>query len=137
MKTKTGMSLMMALLMVVSTFVVGAVNSDECDEEGDFGILNGELCWPFGEVVKEIYDGEGWVDEYTAELNEIVHFRITLTYYNTGHPNAQYAKNITAVDTLPDCLEYDSAYPDPTSVDGRGCSGDPPSRSVDSPSLRS
>jgi len=118
MKTKTGISLMMALLMVVSTFVVGAVNVDSCNDE-TYGALNGGLCWPFGEVCKEVYDGEGWVEEYTAELNETVHFRITLTYYNTDHPTAQYAKNITVVDTLPDCLEYDSADPEPTSVVGQ------------------
>ena len=119
MKTKTGICLIMALLITVSSSAIGTVYAEECGQEGteNFG---GELCWPFGQVEKKLQDATGgWVDEYTAELGEVVHFKMTFTYYKTNHENAMFAKNIIVVDTLPDCLGYDSAYPGPTSVDGK------------------
>ena len=101
----SGISLIIALLMIVPVFSVGVSS------------LEGE--YEFGEVEKVIYDGEEWVEVYTAELGEVVHFNMTFTYYKTDHPQAHHAKDILVVDTLPDCLMYDIADPEPTSVEDK------------------
>ena len=99
MKTKTGISLIMALLMVVSTLAVGTVacETNEVPQE----------TYPFGKVTKLVSDGEGWVENIEAELDDTVRFKINLTYFETEHPNAQYARYIHLMDVLPDCLEFD------------------------------
>lgn len=99
MKRKTEISLTMALLMVVSTFAVGAANVSINEDPQP-------TPFPFGEVVKEVFNGTCWVDCVEAELDDTLRFKITLTYYNTDHPNATYARDIVVVDTLPDCLIY-------------------------------
>jgi uncharacterized repeat protein (TIGR01451 family) len=95
----SGICLIIALLMVVPTFTVGANGGQ------DESLV----------VVKEVFDGEGWVKEIEAELDDIVQFRITITYYNITDPEGtHWAKDIVVNDTLPPCLEYieDSAQPE-------------------------
>lgn len=90
----------MALLMIVSTLTtVGTVacETNEVPQE----------TYPFGEVTKIVSDGEGWVENIEAEIGETVRFKINLTYFETEHPNARYAKNIHVMDVLPECLEFD------------------------------
>jgi hypothetical protein len=113
MKRKTGISLMLALLMVVSTCTVGTADLNTC------GVEPLCECEDFGDTIKEVYNGTHWVEEYTAELEELVYFKITLIYHKTDHPDAVYATDINVTDTLPDCLSYDSAFPEPTTVDGQ------------------
>jgi len=108
MKRKAGISLTVALLMVVSTFTVGAFN------------VSTNETYPFGDIVKEVFDGENWVDSIEAEIGDTLRFRINVTYYKTDHENATYVKDITIVDTLPACLEFaDSAVPEETDVTGQ------------------
>lgn len=59
------------------------------------------------EVVKEVFDGENWVNEIQAEIGEIVFFKITITYHNTT-PGTHWAQSIVVRDKLPSCLEYNS-----------------------------
>jgi len=108
MNKKTKLSILLALLMVVSTFSVGNVNADD-----GCSILEGE---PAGnlEVVKKVWNGTDWVDEYTAEIGETVTFNITITYTaGCGHK----ATNIVVVDTfditgtLSYVMEYTDQYP--------------------------
>jgi fimbrial isopeptide formation D2 family protein len=99
MKTKTGISLIMALLMIVSTLAVGTVGCETNSVPQE--------TYPFGEVTKLVSDGECWVENIEAEIGETVRFKINLTYFETDHPNARYAKNIHVMDVLPDCLEFD------------------------------
>jgi len=66
------------------------------------------------EVVKEVFDGENWVDEIDAEIGNTVQFRITITYHNITDPShAHYAENIIVTDTLPNCLDYVPGTSDP------------------------
>jgi len=108
MNKKTKLSILLALLMVVSTFSVGSVNADD-----GCSALEGE---PAGnlEVVKKIWNGTDWVDEYTAEIGEHVTFNITITYTaGCGYK----ATNIVVVDTfditgtLAYVMEYTDQYP--------------------------
>jgi len=89
MKRKTGLSLMMALLMVFSVFTV---------------ITPSVLASPCGLYVeKKVRNGEGWDNEVTAYVGDIVEFKITITYYNWTN----CASNIVVTDTLPAGLEYE------------------------------
>ncbi len=66
------------------------------------------------EVVKEVYNGTGWVDSINANIGDIVTFRITVTYYNITDPsNSHYAIYIIVNDTLPSGLDYVSGSADP------------------------
>ena len=70
------------------------------------------------EVVKEVWDGENWVDEIDAAFGGTVQFRITITYHNITDPNhAHYAESINVTDTLPNCLEYVPGTSDPFEPD--------------------
>ena len=126
MKIKVEVSLVLALLMIVSTFAVGAVDitTNDGEDGGDNGSGgNSAGCYSFGSVVKMIYGGEGnatVVDLIESEIGDTLRFKITLTYHETDHENAAKAINIVAVDTLPDCLEYaNSAVPEPSNVSGK------------------
>jgi len=71
------------------------------------------------EVVKDVFNGEEWVDNIDAEIDETVQFRITLTYHNVTDPgHTHYAVNINVTDTLPEGLEYvvGSAQPEEPDV---------------------
>jgi uncharacterized repeat protein (TIGR01451 family)/fimbrial isopeptide formation D2 family protein len=86
MKRKTGLSLMTALLMILSTLVVVTPSG-----------ASSEIFI----VEKQVSNGEGWHDSIHAVYGDIVQFKITVTY-NGEH----CAENIVATDTLPPCLEY-------------------------------
>ena len=58
------------------------------------------------DIEKKVYDGVNWVDQIEAELEDIVSFKITITYHKTTHPNAVYLKDFYIMDILPPCLEY-------------------------------
>jgi uncharacterized repeat protein (TIGR01451 family)/fimbrial isopeptide formation D2 family protein len=68
------------------------------------------------DVVKKVYNGENWVDEINAELDDVVQFKITVTYHNET-PGHHYAYNIVVTDTLPSCLEYITDSSDPFEPD--------------------
>jgi len=113
MKRKIIISLIMTILMV-STIAAGAINSSTC-------VSPGTLCDPYPiEVEKKVWDGEGWADSTEADLGDTVRFKITITYYKTGVPNGYKAINISVIDTLPHCLEYDNnANYLPTYIEGK------------------
>jgi fimbrial isopeptide formation D2 family protein len=92
MKNETKISIVLALMMIVSTLAVGTVNADP----GCYGPLSGGPEENL-EVVKKVWNGTAWADEYTAEVGESVQFKITITYYEVcGYK----ATNITVVDSL-------------------------------------
>ena len=94
MKNKTTISIIMALLMVVSTIsVVGTVNADDCGYAGTTTIEENL------DVVKKIYNGSAWVDEYYAEVGETVNFKIIVTYVPTDTCGF-LATNFTVIDNL-------------------------------------
>lgn len=92
MKIKTGISIIMTLLMIASTFTV--VDADP-----------GE-CWLI-EVSKKVWNGNDWVDEVDIIFGETetVRFNVTITYIKTCE-NGKNASNIQVIDTLPPCLTY-------------------------------
>jgi len=94
MNKKTAISLIMALLMVVSTFVVGTAEVTASDD--DTYNIN---------VVKEVYNDGLFVDNIHADIGDTLTFRITL-FYEPTHENSSKATNISVVETLPPCLEY-------------------------------
>ena len=86
MKRKTGLSLMLALLMILSTIVVVTPSG-----------ASSEIFV----VEKQVSNGEGWHDSIHAVYGDVVQFKITITYNGED-----CVKNIVATDTLPPCLEY-------------------------------
>lgn len=104
MKTKIGISLVMALLMIASAFTV--VNADTDNE-----VQTLEICPPGSiDFTKSVWNetSEEWEDAvYDVMVGETVRFNISLTY--NKHPSNQYNwqfYNITIWDTLPECLEF-------------------------------
>lgn len=112
MKRKTGISLMMALLMVVSSLAAVIPSTIACE------CYKGKV-----DFTKTVWDKdtEEWVDETTAIIGETVRFNITIAYdmddYYNDDPLRLYDINIT--DELPPCLEYidGSATITPTKID--------------------
>ena len=96
-------------VLLTSTMFSGIATKNEPD-------INKNLV-----VLKEVWDGEDWVDYYEAEIGETVTFRINVTYHNTT-VGSHWAEEIYVYDTLPICLEYE-ADPDnpnqPTEVVGK------------------
>jgi len=96
MKRKTGISLMIVLLMIVSTFSVVTASSSEP------GIVAFE---------KTIWDKEtqGWVDSlHGVIIGDTVSFKLTITYTEAGYYNGVKLslKKINIFDNLPYGLEY-------------------------------
>ena len=91
-------TLVITFLLLGSVFSVPNINATN---------LVGRL-----EVKKKVWDGESWVNSIDAELDEIIQFKIKITYYNET-AGAHYAYNIVIEDLLPDGFEYitGSAYP--------------------------
>ncbi|RLF63968.1 MAG: hypothetical protein DRN33_03070 [Thermoplasmata archaeon] len=100
-------TLVISVLLILSVFSGTAIKMNTTT-------LTGTL-----EVTKKIWDGDSWVDEIEADLNDTVQFKITVTYYNqtAGH---HYAYNLTITDILPSCLEYIAGSADPfePTIDG-------------------
>jgi len=97
MKIKTGISIIMALLMVVSTLAIGTLADPLPEPEETL------------DVTKEVWDPaqEQWVDQITANMSDVVRFRITVAYTEKIDPEHGYrATDISIKDTLPDCLVY-------------------------------
>ncbi len=94
-QTKVVISLIMALMMIASTFVVVAGN------------VNGPN--PGLTVEKTVWDGEAWVDLIYAEIGDDVRFNITITYYPVDTQHGYRAINLVVNDTLPPCLEYNDS----------------------------
>ena len=99
MKIKAIISIMLALAMVASTFVIGAdpTENPTYDSSPPQGFAN---------MTKKVWNGSGWADVAIADIDDIVRFNITIKYNKTSHINASSASDIWVNDTLPDCLEY-------------------------------
>jgi len=97
MNKRTKMSFVMALLMIVSAIsVVGTANANECNV---IQTLDGDCQAENLDVVKTVWNGSAWVDEYYAEVGETVTFKINVTYQQTA-PCGYLAKNFTVIDNL-------------------------------------
>ena len=104
----------LAITLVISVLLIGSMFSGTA-------IKMNPLNTPDSlEVTKEVYDGQDWVDEISANIGETVQFRITVTYYNVSQPGCHWAEQIVVNDTLPPCLEYDIGTADPfePAIDG-------------------
>ena len=98
MKRKTGISLMIALLMVLTTFAAtnAARPPPPVDPEP------GQILF-----TKEVWDEDRWYYETTAEVGDTVRFNISLTYdKHDGNPYNWALHHIMINDTLPECLEF-------------------------------
>lgn len=93
MKRRTGISLMMALLMIVSTFaIIPASVSASC---------------PPLVVTKKVWDGDEWISPiYDVVKGDIVMFNITVTFNNYHPCQNNYIYDIIVEDYLPDGLIY-------------------------------
>ena len=103
MRTKSGMSFLLALLLIISTFSATTATG------GNTVLLKRDTK---GEIdfIKSVWNetSEDWEDAiYDIEVGETVRFNISLTYYR--HPQAP-AKwklyNIIIRDMIPDCLKF-------------------------------
>ena len=99
------------------TFYVLAAN--ECS--GEVHQCSSEATVTVDEVPKicekRVWDSgtSKWVDEITANVGDIIRFKITITYWGS-----YTLYNIRVKDTLPSCLEYaDNALPPESGVSGK------------------
>lgn len=115
-QTKVVVSLIMALMMVASTFVVVA---------GNINATNGPN--PGLTVEKTVWDGQAWVDLTYANIGDDVRFNISITYHQYVYPGFE-ADEIVVNDTLPPCLDYandavivhgDNTYYGESLIDGK------------------
>ena len=103
MRTKTGMSFILALLMIVSTFTaINATGGNTVVLQLDY---EGEI-----DFIKSVWNetSEDWEDAvYGIEIGETVRFNISLTYYRHQQaPPHWKLYNIVIKDTIPECLEF-------------------------------
>ncbi|RLI62921.1 MAG: hypothetical protein DRO67_06585 [Candidatus Asgardarchaeum californiense] len=97
MKIKTGISIIMALLMIISTLAIGTLADTQSEPEETL------------DVTKEVWDPaqEQWVNQITAHIGDVVRFKITVAYTEKIDPEHGYrATDIVIKDTLPECLTY-------------------------------
>jgi len=87
MRIKVGISLMMALLVIISSCAVTTVSADARE-----GL----------EVNKTVYNGECWVEEIDAYYGDVVEFKIDVAYDNPSN----CLTDILIRDALPAGLEY-------------------------------
>ena len=97
MKRRIKISLILALLMVVSTLTVTGTLQEN--------YLVYAFCKPLG-VGKTVWNGSTWANEITAEVGEIVLFNITISYEAYEPGGGYMADNITVKDILPSSLVY-------------------------------
>ncbi len=97
MRGRNKICLMLALLMVVSTFTVAGTLQENN--------LVYASCKPF-KVSKTVWNNSAWVDEITAEIGEIVIFNITITYEAYKPGGGYMVDNISVRDILPTSLVY-------------------------------
>lgn len=103
MKTKIGISLVLALLMIVPTFTT--INATQLQKE------DLSLCPPGTiDFTKSVWDSESqsWVDSIENVLiGATVRFNISLTYHkNPQNPYQWTLHDIVISDTLPECLDF-------------------------------
>ncbi len=113
MKNKIKISIVITLLIITSLFY--PVNAFEIYNNTKTIDPTEEI-----EVIKTVWnpDLEEWVDYYEAEIDEIVTFKITITYRKTCQ-NGKNATDIIVIDTLPADLDYDdSSQYDESWIDG-------------------
>ena len=107
-KRAIGIGVIIALLMVTSTFTTGILATEPLDDPGHAPGLS---------VSKKVWDGECWVDEIEADGGDIVRFNITIAYYQYDPVLGYKATHINVTDILPDCLEYaDNATFEPSAI---------------------
>ncbi len=92
-------SMILAILMIATTFT--SVGSVEMQNGG----CGGDPETSDITVEKKVYNGTAWVDEIEADLNDIVRFNITISYYGNNESSFMET-NISVKDTLPDSLEF-------------------------------
>jgi uncharacterized repeat protein (TIGR02543 family) len=102
------------LTSVVSTIGIAVKIKESSDNE----IITSEVPIEFSKEI--LYEGD-WVDEIQAEVEDIVRFKITLTYHDTDGPGiSELIRNITITDTLPLGLDYlGNALPPETEIVGQ------------------
>ena len=93
MKRKTTISLMLALLMIISTFSAAGLT-----EKSDISNVKVIIVEPI-DVEKKVWDGQDWVDYYEAELSEVVSFKINVIF-NAKCTYAINATNIIIIDEI-------------------------------------
>jgi len=107
-KNIVGISLIMVLLIVISSFAANSMIPRSEDEFAVGDLYPNNSMKPTTEVStievdKKIWSGTAWVDTINADIFDIVQFNITITY----HEDCGYkATKILVNDTLPPCLEY-------------------------------
>lgn len=113
MKRKTGICIIMALLMIVSAFTISTVTAADPEYKGEVVFT------------KKVWDKEAgeWADEIEAEIDETLKFKLEIKYhmdeYYSEAPLHLYDINITDIFTWgPYCFEYidGSATIPPTDV---------------------
>lgn len=93
MNKRTKISLVMALLMIVSAVsAAGTVTANDCNFVETLGCPVENL-----DVVKKVWNGTAWTDEYYAEVGETVTFKITVTYTEVC---GYLAKDFIVIDNL-------------------------------------
>jgi len=93
-KNKIGIILVIATLLLSTTFVAATIEKNQTTDQG-------EICFE-KQVWRQPLQGEGWWDEYTeAKIGDTVRFKITLTYYGES-----LLHHIKIIDYLPDDLHY-------------------------------
>lgn len=85
-----GISLVMALFLIVSTFSVGTL------ADAEENLI----------VSKKVWDENHWAEQVEADLDEIVTFNISVVYYKVDLTDGYEAANLVVIDTLPGCLDY-------------------------------
>ncbi len=92
MKNKIGISIILTLLIIASSFT--AVEADENNDcPGEPTGVPVEVI----EVNKQIFNGSGYVDEYIAEVGETVTYKINITYHKN---NGTKLTDIVVIDNL-------------------------------------
>ncbi len=94
MKRKMGISLLIVILMVVSTFTITTARTR--------GESSSSLV-----VSKTIWNGESWSHEICDIVTgDVIQFNITVTFHNYNPCENNYIYDIVVEDYLPDGLEY-------------------------------
>ena len=105
---------MLVITLVISVLLISSMFSGTAVEVGTSGAEESL------EVEKSVFDGEFWVAEIDAEIDDVVEFQISFTYHNTK-PGTHWAEQIEVTDTIPVGLEYlpGSASPFEPAIDGQ------------------
>jgi len=108
MKKKSFISIcIISMIIISSVFVVQSIqlqNEGECNTN-DIPTNSYLESYnpPDVEISKKIWDGIDWVDSITANIDDIIIFNITITFYEyCGYK----ATDIVVNDVLPYCLDY-------------------------------